>query len=387
MRERYERMTQPPSTPPANARVDFAGWRLLRYLAHGASGARGVLVALLILTVLYTLYFAQSLLVPIFLAIFLAILLSPFVAILRRLRLPSTVAAAAVVIALLGVLSLGVQQLAAPAGAWLDRWPEVRDQIEYRLNALSEPIERARQATEPLREATARLSQLAEMGDDARVVVVAERPALSERLFTRASELIFTVIVMLVLIFFLLARGPETLDQVRHTLLTGETREKWTRLSLEIKQEISAYLLTITAINCALGATVALAMWLAGMPSPLLWGVMAGLLNFLPYIGPILMTGILATVSLLSFDSWPAAVLPPGLYVTLTALEGYVLTPMIIGRRLILNPISVFVSYLFWGWLWGAIGVVLAVPILATLKLVFSHVTALRKFRALIGPD
>ena len=380
-------MNHPRSTPPAKAGADLAGWRLLRYLAHGASGARGVLVALLILMVLYTLYFAQSLLVPIFLAIFLAILFNPFVTFLRRLRLPSVVAAAAVLISVLVILFLAVQQLAEPAGAWIDRWPDLRDQGEFRLNALREPIERARQATEPLREATAQLSQLTEMRGDAPVVVVAERQPLSERLFARASELVFTIVVMLVLIFFLLARGPETLDQIRHTLLTGETREKWTHLSLEIKQEISAYLLTITAINFTLGAIVTLAMWAVGVPSPVLWGVLAGLLNFLPYIGPILMTGVLSVVSLLSFDTWTATVVPPGIYVMLTALEGYVLTPMIIGRRLILNPISVFVSYLFWGWLWGAIGVVLAVPILATLKLVFTHVTALRKFRALVGPD
>ena len=143
---------------------------------------------------------------------------------------------------------------------------------------------------------------------------------------------------------------------------------------------ISTYLFTVTLINISLGVVVGLAMYALKVPNPALWGVMVGLFNFIPYLGDIVSFSVLTIVGLLTFEEIWRSLMVPGVFYLVTALEGYVLTPLILGRRLSLNPVAIVLSVLFWGWMWGVLGGLLAVPILVVIKTVCDHVESLKAF-------
>jgi predicted PurR-regulated permease PerM len=145
----------------------------------------------------------------------------------------------------------------------------------------------------------------------------------------------------------------------------------------DIRREITRYLVTISIINAALGIITAGVTALFGLPNPLLWGVVAGVLNFIPYLGGAVTTVILTIVSFVTFEGWVDILLPPLVFVIINGLEGNVVTPIIIGKRLSLNPIGIFLSLLFWGWIWGVAGVFLATPILVTLLISANKLTQL----------
>jgi predicted PurR-regulated permease PerM len=141
----------------------------------------------------------------------------------------------------------------------------------------------------------------------------------------------------------------------------------------EIENSITTYLATITLINIVLGGVVGLLMYLLGMPNPVLWGVLAGVLNYIPYVGPAATTAILALVALLTFPELSDALLPPGLFLLITTLEGYVVTPAAVGNRLTLNPLVIFLTLIVWFWMWGVVGALLTVPLLVCAKAVLER--------------
>ncbi|MGH7358694.1 MAG: AI-2E family transporter, partial [Candidatus Rokuibacteriota bacterium] len=156
-------------------------------------------------------------------------------------------------------------------------------------------------------------------------------------------------------------------------------------IARDMEEHISKYLVTMTLINVGLGAAVGGAMRLADMPNPVLWGVTAAVLNFVPYLGPVVTLGMIALVSLLTFEGLDRALVAPALYLGLNALEGYLVTPMLLGRRLLLNPVVIFMGIIFWGWLWGIPGALLAVPIMATFKIFCDHIGPLSPIGEFLG--
>ncbi len=152
----------------------------------------------------------------------------------------------------------------------------------------------------------------------------------------------------------------------------------------DIQEHLSSYLLTISAINISLGACVAAAMYYLEVPNALLWGVLAALLNFAPYIGAIFMALILTLVGIMTFDSMADALVLPLTYAGLSIIEGQLITPLMVGRQLSLNTAIVFVAIIFWGWIWGIIGALLAVPILLTIKVMFENIEPLKPISTFI---
>jgi len=146
----------------------------------------------------------------------------------------------------------------------------------------------------------------------------------------------------------------------------------------EMEDDVSFYLLTISLINAGLGIAIGTAMYLLGMPNAVLWGVMAALFNFVPYLGALVGAGVVGLVALLTVEQPLAALLPPLVYLTLTSIEGYLVTPAMLARRLTLNPIAVFLSLILWTWVWGIGGALLAVPLLATFKICCDHIEPLK---------
>jgi predicted PurR-regulated permease PerM len=167
---------------------------------------------------------------------------------------------------------------------------------------------------------------------------------------------------------------PRRKDKKRAMTITHET-----------EHAISTYLFTVAIINCCLGTCVGLIMLFVGMPNPLMWGVMAALLNFIPYFGPLVGVGILAVAGLVQFDSWAHGILPSICYLCLHGVEANLITPTVLGHRLILNPVMVFISLMFWSWFWGVVGAFLTVPILMATKIVCDHVEGLAPIGELLG--
>lgn len=336
------------------------------------------LVCLLTLSAMYTLYFAQDVLLPIFLAFLLGLLLRPPVKALRRLRVPEPIGAAIVMILALAAIGILASVLAEPAMAWIERAPTVMHELRVKLAGLLESIEQARKATEQLKQITAENT-----GGAPEVVV--KGPSLAESILSQTQLIVAQAAVTGALTFFFLAFGRSTLESVLQSLPRVRDRMHLADIVNTVQINITAYLVTVTIINLCLGLVTAGVLWAVGMPNPLLWGMVAGLLNFIPYLGSAVTAGILFMVALLSFENWWAILAPPLAFISLTALEGNFITPTIVGRRLTLNPIFVFATVLFWGWLWGVPGALLAVPILAVFKIFCDATPSLRTIGALIG--
>lgn len=366
--------------------VDRAG--MTRALvARTAPAARGseqvrrvqtwLLGALCALALVYTLYFARDILLPVFLATLLALLLRPPVRLLRRLRLPEPLGAALVLILTLGALGAGAGSVADPAVGWVERAPQVMETLQSRLSGLERAMAPARQATERLQRMT--------RSEPAQREVVMRGPALADIILEKTQSFVAQGMGVVALTYFFLAFGKQSLLAVLASLPRRDERLHLSDIVQTVQVNITAYLATITLINAVLALVTAGIMWMLGVPSPLLWGAMAGLFNFIPYLGPAATTAVLFAVGVVSFDNWTQSLLPALCFVAVTAVEGNFLTPMIIGRRLTLNPIFVFATVLFWGWLWGIAGALLAVPILAVIKILCDATPPLRTVGALLG--
>lgn len=332
---------------------------------------------LLALAVMYTLFVAQDILLPIFLAILLALLLRPVVRGLNRLRLPDPVGAAIIIVLVLGIAGGGVRVLAEPAVAWVERAPQVMGTLQDRLHGLQRALAPARQATERLQ----RMTQT----EAAQREVVMRGPSLADAIMAQAQAVVGQSLVVLALTYFILAFGKNTLTCVLSSLPRRDDRTHLSDIVVTVQTNITQYLVTITIINSALALVTAGIMALLGVPSPILWGALAGLFNFVPYLGPAVTTAMLFVVGVASFDNWTQSLLPALCFIAITSVEGNFLTPMIVGRRLALNPIFVFATVLFWGWLWGIAGALLAVPILAVFRIVCEATPVLRPIGALVG--
>jgi predicted PurR-regulated permease PerM len=334
---------------------------------------------LLILGVLYTIYFARSLLLPVFLALLVAAFLQPFVRKLSHFRIPESAGAAIVLLLFLVALGAGIYQLSTPAADWINRGPYLFQQADDKLGKLKESIKKAEEKTQ-------QLEDIAKLDKDKTKVAV-KGPSLAEWVFTQTGLILATVAVVVVLIYFLLAQGRQTLLRLASGLPGEDRGKRLTHLLVQIQQDIASYLSTIALIYLVVGTLTTIAMALLGMPTPVLWGGVAFVLHFIPFLGPLITFLIVCTVSLLTFQTWLRILLPPLFYLCLAGLEGYFVTPIILGRRLALNPIMVFGAILFWGWIWGVPGVFLAVPILSSLKIICDDVEWLRPVGRILSPD
>ena len=339
---------------------------------------RVAIIGLFSLGVLYTLFLARDLLLPIFLALLLSLLLRPVVKGLRRLRVPEALSAAVLVVVLLLGLIGAAFSLSEPATVWIKRAPVVMHQLEFKLGDLRESVESARRASH-------QIEQMAAAADDEAQAVVVRGPSLAEQALTQTQVILAQLFVVLVLLFFFLARGRSMLEQVMGTMTNLEDRIHYATIAGTVQKNIAAYLATVTLINTALGMVTTGLMMALGMPNPGLWGVMAGFLNFIPYLGAGVSLMIIALVSALTFDNLLQIALPPMAFLAVTTIEGNFLTPMIVGHRLTLNPIAVFLTILFWGWLWGIPGALMAVPILAVFKILCDAHKPLHPLGALLG--
>lgn len=329
----------------------------------------------------FVLYVARAVFLPLILALLLSFLLAPLVKGLTRLRLPTPVSAAVVLLALLGLVGYGVSWLSAPATAWMQQIPEGLRELETKMRVVKQSVREVSKTAEQVEKLTQ------EQGKTATPVlqVAVKRSNLLETVFSSTLNVVTSVLMMVILLYFLLASGDLFLLKLVRVLPHLADKKAAVSIVHQVEQDISRYLLTVTTINAGLGVVVGGAMFLLGMPNPLLWGVMAGGLNFIPYLGAITSAIVLTLVALFTFAEIGQVVVVPMVFLTLTGVEGFLVTPTIVGRRLALNPVAIFMWLIFWGWLWGVAGVLLAVPLLAVLKIVCDQIKPLAAVGEFLG--
>ncbi len=336
---------------------------------------------LFLLAVLYTLDFGRPILLPLVLAFLISFILNPVVRVLSRIWLPPALGAAVVLLVLAAAIGYGASHLVGPAGDWMQRAPESLHQIEARIRSLKRTMREVTQATD-------QVEKLATINPSAAAAVVAvQGPNLTQIVVGQAWQIASTGAIVLILSYFMLASGDMLLRKTVRVLPRLEDKKRAVEIARRIEADISLYLLTVTMINAGLGAAVGLALLALHMPNPMLWGAMAGILNFVPFIGSGVGIAIVAAVALLTFNTLGQAAMPPATYLLLTSLEAYIVTPHILGHRLTLNPLVIFVGLIFWGWLWGVIGALLAVPMLMTLKVFCDHVEPLSALGEFLGSE
>lgn len=318
---------------------------------------------------------------PLVLALLFAVLLGSVVTWLHhRLRLPRGLGSLLVLALLIGGLSYGVSALAEPAVEWLERGPRSLGRLEDRLRPLKEPVEKVTEATEGIEE----LTRVDEGRTRPAEVEVRGEP-LIERILERTRTVAAGAVMMFILLYFLLVSGDLFLRKLVHVMPTWRDKRKAVEVARRVQGDLASYLGTITAINLGLGVAEGAAMGLLGMPNAVLWGVMAALLNYIPYLGAMVGTGVVALVSALTFDQGAFWLVPPLVYFALTAAEGYFITPVLLGQRLRLNPVVILLGLLFWGWMWGIAGAFLAVPLLVALKIFSENLPQLGRVSEFLG--
>jgi predicted PurR-regulated permease PerM len=335
---------------------------LERQRARRLRSLRLPLRILMLLAIAATLVLARSLLIPLVLAAFIALGLNPIVAGLHRVHVPRAIGSVLVMLALGTALVGTVSALSTPAAQWIHEAPSLVHEIGYKLRRMARPLTRVSNAAS---------QSLADIGVGASPGGQAAQGGFSLGSLLRAAPSASgenpTVAL---LVFFFLTYG----HQMRTRLVTASPAFSYRRVALRlvrgIQQEVSRYLLTVTVINVCLGFATAGILWAFKMPDPMMWGGVATLLNFMPYLGAITNTLLLAVVGLLTFSAPAHALLPALCFAALAMLEGNVITPMIMGNRMRLSPLAIVVWLLLWGWMWGIPGALLAVPMLTCVKLI-----------------
>jgi predicted PurR-regulated permease PerM len=336
---------------------------------------------LFVLALGYTLYFARALLLPIVAAILLTFLLSPAIRGLRRLRLPAPVGAFVVLVAFMAVSAAGIYGLAGPADDWIRGAPRTLAQVDARLRALAAPLLRFKRTADYVeREATLPDGAAPKVPE-----VVVRSPQLSTRLFGTTRLLLSGLVETILLLYFLLASGERLLQKIVDSLPSLADKKKAVAIARETEHAIATYLGTITLINLAVGGVTALATWAIGLPNPLLWGALATVLEFVPYLGSTVMIGLLTVAGLATFETTGQALLAPLAYFAIATLQANLISPMVLGHRLTLNPVVIVVGLTFWWGVWGLPGMFLAVPLLATLKIFCDHIESLAPVAELLG--
>jgi predicted PurR-regulated permease PerM len=342
--------------------------------------ARVSIVGIFIILLASVLYFSRDLMLPVVLAFLFTLVFSPIVRAFRRRGLPEPVTAVILVSVFAAVIAVGSYTLSAPVAQWINDAPRIGVQLRGKLSGLIEPVRKLRQAEEQVSDATGQSSK-----SGVQEVIVRE-PGLLSQAARSAPNLFASISLTLVLLMFLLASGDLYYVKLVRVLPTLTDRKRGLRIARDIEREVSRYLLTITAINIGFGVVIATVFYWVGTPNPVLWGVAAAALNFIPYLGAVIGMAMVTAVSILSFPSLGEALFAPATYLACTALEGQFITPALVGRRMQVNAVSVLLAVAFWGFMWGIAGIFIAVPVLIVIRVFSCHIEGLNGLYEFLGP-
>jgi predicted PurR-regulated permease PerM len=320
-------------------------------------GSQLAAIVLGLVAMVFALEAGEFLLAPVALAIVIGLMLGPVATRLERAGLPTALSALAVTLLFLLIASAFAAVLAAPLAMWIDRLPQFWGIVQDRMSELREPLEMIRGAREQLKEA---------MGEEGLTVSVdSGSPVQSMALVAPAIGA--QILLFLASLYFFVATRERTRITILRMCIGRRLRWRVAHIFRDVEWLVSRYLLSIAAINVGLGIATGIALLAIGVPQPWLWGALAGILNFVVYIGPALMTAILFAVGIVTFDGLSGALVPPLVYLAINLVEAQFVTPVVLGRTLTLNPFVVLLALAFWIWIWGPIGGFIAIPALLIL--------------------
>ncbi|RVQ67220.1 AI-2E family transporter [Croceicoccus ponticola] len=301
---------------------------------------------------------------PLVTALVLTIILSPLADKLGHIGVPNVLASLLAVVVFIGLLVLAAAAILQPAVVMFDRVPEMMASIKQTFGQL-------RGQFDWLNDFNRQLGQLA--GPKTGREVIVATPSMIERVALATPTFVLETLLTLLMTFFMI----EARVRMRRRLLLERSEFgaslRAARALREVQDRVASYILTVGLINFGVGIVAALGAWAMGMEAPIMWGGLAMMLNFLPYLGPLAMTGILVLVGLGGADTIFAGLIPAAAYLALHAVEANAVTPAILGKRFTVNPVLILLAISYFTWIWGVLGAILSMPILITLLALFEH--------------
>ena len=324
------------------------------------------MIGVFVISLLWCAYVAQPVIVPVLLAWTIATIVLPLVRWLNQRGAPRILAVLVVTILLVGVFVCLLVLLSTPVAYWLGRATEVGGLLKEKLQTMSQPLAL-------LEELQKSLNAIGAGGSQPTLRVEQQSATVVTTIFSVLTPAVSQFILFIGALVFYLVYQKKLRSTAVYFLSEREARLTALRTLSDIDDNMTTYFGTFTIVNMCLGLTTVCLTWIVGLPNPLLWGVLAAVLNYIPYIGPAIVVGTLGVVGLLTYPTLGEAIVAPLIYLAITMVEGQFLTPALMGRRLELNPFAVFLSIAFCTWLWGPVGAFLAVPLLMALTVAFGH--------------
>lgn len=340
------------------------------YAKQSRTAVRGIFI----ISIIAAMYAARDFLLPVVLASFIALTFRPGVRYLSRHYIPPWLSAALLAIILVGGGLLAGYMLSWQVTAWIDQAPQLTETFVEKFRGLRSWLEALVNLTDKIQDATAVPGVV-----PAQEVVVRE-PVLPGWLVVMTwypLQVAITLLATLVIAVFLMSSGDLFYEKLVRVLPTLTDKKQALRIVYELENEVSTYLLTLTAINAGLGLAVALAFHALGMPSPYLWGLLTFFFNFIPYVGALTGVALSAFMAIVTFDSLGYALLIPAAFTACSLIESEIVNPLVLSRRLQMNSVAILLSLAFWAWLWGIAGAAIAVPVLVTIKVFCNHIEGL----------
>jgi predicted PurR-regulated permease PerM len=329
-----------------------------------SNGARIATLLIGLVAAVFALHAGRFILEPITLGIVLGLMFGPVATFIERRKVPPGLSALVIVIVFVAIVSAFALALAAPVSYWLQRLPQIWQELRVHLSQLKEPLDSLKNARDQLRAVTGGSS----------VTVSVEEGSAVESVAILAPAVLAQILVFVASLYFFVTTRHRTRAMILKICVNRRLRWRLAHVFRDVEYLVSRYLLSITLINVAQGIAVTLALWLLGVQSPAVWGALAGLLNFVIYVGPAIMAVLLVGVGILSYDTLAGSLMPPAAFLLLHLAESQFVTPTVLGRTLTLNPFVIFLALAFWLWIWGPIGGFVAVPNLLVAYAIGSHI-------------
>lgn len=342
-----------------------------------------VAIVLLLFSAVAFLYFARPVVLPLVLACMAGMTLKPLIRWLSYCHLPKALSAAFVLCLLIAAIGLGFFELGRPALAWMDDTPHHMAELRLRVLKLLPRLERFSLAAAAVNDLGATKEEKKARQATAPTIEVSDNRGTNS-ILSWTGTLLMGLGETFALLYLLLASGDQFTQKLVNVMPTLRDKRRAFEINREVQQNISHYLVTVTLINLGLGIVVGGGLYVLGVDNAAMWGGAVALLNYLPYFGPIAAATLLAVVGLLSFDTLLRGLLPLGWFMLLHMLEANFITPILLGRRFTLNPVVIFVSLIFWTWIWGVPGALLSAPILVSIKVICDRIPTLASVSELL---
>jgi predicted PurR-regulated permease PerM len=367
---RVSMLPAPEDAAPIVATVSDAG-----VLDSGCRRLLGVIVAFL---VVYTCVLAEVVLVPILVAILIGLVFAPAVRLLEHWHIPRVIGSLFAIAFAVTSVGMVFASLAPSAREWAARAPRAMAHLESSLRDLRRPLQAASKASEEL-------GKLAGMASAHGRQVIDTTPSMITQAISAAPGLIAELVVTIFLAFLFLLHGDDLLRKFVTLAPHLRAKRDLVAATRQAQHDLSLYMITITLINAGLGLATAAALYLLGVPDPLLWGGIAALLNYAPFIGPLVTALLLAFAGFAEFASPLQALAAPAVFLGVHLVEGQIITPHLVGRRLALDPVVVLLALVVLGWAWGAAGLLIAVPLLSCAKIIAERVPEAQPIATLLS--